>query len=169
MTLLETWELLSYVVTVVGLPAAIVAFVLEQRKERQNEEEEIFQRPLGRIPEFLKLVLDNATCTCSRREGARITLTEEQAERPAGHLRHPHLAVRTRLPARLREAHAQAHPGACGGRGRTTSRVGAPRRFPGCPALPLEGEMRSSHTTSASSSGRNRARLIGATGRQFGA
>jgi len=30
---LQTWELLSYVVTVVGLPLAIVVFLLEQRKE----------------------------------------------------------------------------------------------------------------------------------------
>jgi hypothetical protein len=35
---LETWELLSYVVTVVGLPLAIALFVFEQRKERNNEE-----------------------------------------------------------------------------------------------------------------------------------
>ena len=31
---LETWELLSYVVTVVGLPLAIFVFLFEQRKER---------------------------------------------------------------------------------------------------------------------------------------
>lgn len=37
---LETWELMSYVVTVVGLPLAISVFVFEQRKERDNEDEE---------------------------------------------------------------------------------------------------------------------------------
>ena len=31
---LETWELLSYIVTVVGLPMAIGVFLFEQRKER---------------------------------------------------------------------------------------------------------------------------------------
>lgn len=36
---LETWELLSYVVTVIGLPLAIGIFLYEQRKERENEEE----------------------------------------------------------------------------------------------------------------------------------
>lgn len=36
---LETWELLSYVVTVIGLPLAIAVFLFEQRKERENEEE----------------------------------------------------------------------------------------------------------------------------------
>jgi hypothetical protein len=74
-------ELLSYVVTVVGLPLAIVTFVWQQRKERQNEEEEIFQRLSDEYREFLKLVLDNADLHLLRREGARRELTEEQKER----------------------------------------------------------------------------------------
>jgi hypothetical protein len=39
---LERWELSSYVVTVVGLPLAIGAYLYEQRKERANEEMVIF-------------------------------------------------------------------------------------------------------------------------------
>ena len=81
MSLLETMEMLSYFVTVVGLPLAILTFVLEQRKERQNEEEEIFQRLSDEYREFLKLVLDNADLHLLRREGARSELTEEQKER----------------------------------------------------------------------------------------
>lgn len=81
MTFLETMELLSYVVTVVGLPLAILTFVWQQRKERQNEEEEIFQRLSDEYREFLKLVLDNADLHLLRREGARAELTEEQKER----------------------------------------------------------------------------------------
>jgi hypothetical protein len=38
---LPTWELLSYIVTVVALPFAIGVFLFEQRKERENEEEAI--------------------------------------------------------------------------------------------------------------------------------
>mgnify|MGYP003341574711 FL=1 len=38
----ETWEILSYMVTVIGLPFAIAVFIFEQRRERQSEEEEIF-------------------------------------------------------------------------------------------------------------------------------
>ena len=34
------WELLSYLVTVIGLPLAIFTFWKEQRKERENEDEE---------------------------------------------------------------------------------------------------------------------------------
>jgi hypothetical protein len=39
---LETWELLSYIVTVIGLPLAITVYFLDQRKERENEEEAIW-------------------------------------------------------------------------------------------------------------------------------
>ena len=69
MTLLETFEFLSYVVTVVGLPFAIAVFILEQRKERDNEEEEIYQRLSDEYREFLKLVLDNSDLHLLRREG----------------------------------------------------------------------------------------------------
>ncbi len=81
MTFLETWELASYIVTVVGLPLAILTFVWEQRKERQNEDEEIFQRLSDEYREFLKLVLDNADLHLLRRESSRVEFTEEQKER----------------------------------------------------------------------------------------
>ena len=81
MTFLEQMELLSYVVTVIGVPLAILTFVWEQRKERKNEEEEIFQRLSDEYREFLKLVLDNADLHLLRLEGARVELTEEQKER----------------------------------------------------------------------------------------
>ena len=81
MTLLETMELLSYVVTVIGLPLAILTFVWEQRKERQNEDEEIFQRLSDEYREFLKLVLDNADLHLLRRESSLVEFTEEQKER----------------------------------------------------------------------------------------
>ena len=77
----ETWELLSYVVTVVGLPLAIFVFIFEQRKERDNEEEEIYQRLSDEYREFLKLVLDNSDLQLLRREGGPTTLTAEQSER----------------------------------------------------------------------------------------
>lgn len=77
----ETWELLSYVVTVVGLPFAIAVFIYEQRRERKNEEEEIFQRLSDEYREFLKLVLDNADLQLLRREGGPPLLTPEQTER----------------------------------------------------------------------------------------
>jgi len=81
MSLHEILEMLSYLVTIVGLPLALLTFVLEQRKERQNEEEEIFQRLSDEYREFLKLVLDNADLHLLRREGNRTEMTEEQQER----------------------------------------------------------------------------------------
>ncbi len=81
MTLLELFEFLSYVVTVVGLPFAIIVFLLEQRKERMNEQEEIFQRLSDEYREFLKLVLDNADLQLLRREAARNDFNDEQKER----------------------------------------------------------------------------------------
>lgn len=81
MDMRETWEMLSYVVTVIGLPLAIMVFIYEQRKERDNEEEEIFQRLSDEYREFLKLVLDNSDLQLIRREGGPAVLTPEQKER----------------------------------------------------------------------------------------
>src|SRR5688572_16026945 len=50
---------MSYVVTVVGLPAAIFVFLFEQRKERENEEEEVYQLLSDNYQDFLKVALDN--------------------------------------------------------------------------------------------------------------
>lgn len=77
----ETWEIMSYVVTIIGLPFAIVVFILEQRKERKNEDEEIFQRLSDEYREFLKLVLDNADLQLLRRYTSPRKLTAEQSER----------------------------------------------------------------------------------------
>jgi len=57
---LEQWEMASYVVTVVGLPFAIAVFVMEQQKERQNEDEELYQRLADEYAEVSKILLDNA-------------------------------------------------------------------------------------------------------------
>lgn len=59
MTTLETFELLSYVVTVVGLPLAISVFVFEQRKERNNEEEEVYQLLSDNYQQFLRVALEH--------------------------------------------------------------------------------------------------------------
>jgi hypothetical protein len=56
---IETWELLSYIVTVVGLPLAIGVFIYEQRQERANEEEEVYELLANSYQDFLKLALEN--------------------------------------------------------------------------------------------------------------
>ncbi len=77
---LETWELLSYVVTVVGLPLAISVFLYQQRRERENEEEEVYQLLSDNYQEFLKVALDNPDLRLFSTERAP-KLTEEQRER----------------------------------------------------------------------------------------
>ena len=81
---LETWELLSYVVTVVGLPLAIGVFLFEQRKERDNEEEEVYQLLSDNYQDFLRVALDNADLRLFSGASAQphsAQWTEQQAER----------------------------------------------------------------------------------------
>ncbi len=77
---LETWELLSYMVTVIGLPLAISVFVFEQRKERDNEEEEVYQLLSDNYQEFLKIALENPDLRLFATEETP-ALTPEQHER----------------------------------------------------------------------------------------
>jgi len=56
----DTWELLSFIVTVFGLPMAIGVFIFEQRKERDNEEENVYQLLSDNYQDFLKIALDNS-------------------------------------------------------------------------------------------------------------
>jgi len=78
---LEQWELLSYVVTVVGFPFAIIVYILDQRRERQNEEEEVYQRLSDEYAEFSKLLLENADLQLMSSHLHAQELTPEQKER----------------------------------------------------------------------------------------
>ncbi len=55
----DFWELASYVVTALGLPFAIVAFLYERHKARDNDEEEAYQILSDAYNDFLKVVLAN--------------------------------------------------------------------------------------------------------------
>jgi hypothetical protein len=77
---LETWELVSYVVTVIGFPAAIIAFLYEKRKERANEEDEVHQLLSDNYQEFLKTALENPDLRLFSTVGTP-ALTDEQRER----------------------------------------------------------------------------------------
>jgi hypothetical protein len=76
----EIWELLSYVVTVIGLPLAIAVFVFEQRKERENEDEAVYQLLSDNYQDFLKVALENPDLRLFSGD-AQLTLNEEQKER----------------------------------------------------------------------------------------
>ncbi len=78
---LEVWEFASYVVTVVGLPLAIAAYVYEQRRERANEEEEVYQLLSDNYQDFLKVVLENSDLKLFSPSPRDVYLNEEQRER----------------------------------------------------------------------------------------
>ena len=77
---LEWLEALSYLVTIVGLPFAIGVYLFEQREERQNEEESIYQNLSDEYADFLRLVLEHADLQL-RSKPRTETLTAEQEER----------------------------------------------------------------------------------------
>jgi len=77
------WETASYVVTVIGLPLAIVIFFFEQRRERHNEEDEVYQLLSNAYNDFLRVVIDNPDLRL-RSQAATPDLTAEQQERMLG-------------------------------------------------------------------------------------
>jgi len=74
-------EALSYIVTIFGLPLAILVFMYEQRRERRNEDEELHQRLSDEYTNFLKLVLTNPDLQLLRKGTPDQPLTDEQKER----------------------------------------------------------------------------------------
>ncbi len=77
---LESWEMWSYIVTVIGLPLAIIVFLYEQRKERNNEEDAVYQLLSDNYQDFLKVTLDNPDLRLFSTEKTP-QLSEEQRER----------------------------------------------------------------------------------------
>ena len=78
--ILQWLEALSYLVTIIGLPLAIVVFVLDRRRDRQTDEEEIFLRLSDEYADFMRLVIDNADLRL-RSATPPANLSEEQRER----------------------------------------------------------------------------------------
>lgn len=54
------WETASYVVTVIGLPTAIVFYAMDRWKQREQEDEETYLHLSDEYVKFLKLALENA-------------------------------------------------------------------------------------------------------------
>lgn len=76
----EFFELASYAVTVIGLPFAIWVFLLQQRAERENEEEEAYLLLADAYNDFLKTVLAHSDLQL-RTNTALPDPTPEQRER----------------------------------------------------------------------------------------
>lgn len=55
----ELWQLLANIAIAFGLPMAIFVFLFEQRKQRDNEESEVYQSLSDNYQKFLKTALQN--------------------------------------------------------------------------------------------------------------
>jgi hypothetical protein len=73
-------ELASFLVTIVGLPFAITVFLIEERRERENEEEAAYLLLSDAYNRFLQVVLDNADLQLRTKRGLP-AMDEEQRER----------------------------------------------------------------------------------------
>ena len=80
MSFMQILEMLSMLVTIIGLPLAIFIFVYEQRKARINEEEEIYQMLADGYTNFLTLSLDQSDLYLQSHAATK-GLTDEQRDR----------------------------------------------------------------------------------------
>jgi hypothetical protein len=76
---MEQLELWSYVATIVGFPWLILTFWYERKKERINDQEELFLNLSREYDEFLRLVLANSDLQLMSKSSQ--TLDGEKAER----------------------------------------------------------------------------------------
>jgi hypothetical protein len=77
----QAWEVASYIVTVVGFPCAIAMFALENYKERQIEEEELYQKLAEEYAKFANQLIRNADLQLMTGNIPYGSLTPEQRER----------------------------------------------------------------------------------------
>lgn len=57
--LLNWMELLSYFATVIGIPLALATFIIQERKERQVEQQEIYDQLMAHYSEILQKLFDH--------------------------------------------------------------------------------------------------------------
>jgi len=81
MTIMEILEGLSYVVTIIGLPFGIWVFIQEQRKERINDDEELYLQLSDEYSKFLRLVLTNADLHLMTQASPSAPFNADQIER----------------------------------------------------------------------------------------
>lgn len=74
------WAMLADVVTVVGLPFAVIVFLLQQKKQRENEEESVYELLSEHYQDFLKVGLENSDLQLFS-ERPTEGLSEEQQQR----------------------------------------------------------------------------------------
>ncbi len=78
---MEVLEVLSYLVTILGFPAAIGVFIFEQRKQRAAGISQLHRQLSEEYDNFLRLALANADLLLFRNSVDAEAFTEEQRER----------------------------------------------------------------------------------------
>ena len=78
---LQAWELASYVVTCIGLPYAIIMLMYDNWKERQQEDEELYQKLAEEYAKFNNLLIKNADLQLVTGHIPDEKLSAEQKER----------------------------------------------------------------------------------------
>jgi hypothetical protein len=58
-TLLQYFEFLSYVATIAGIPTALWVFMHEEKKERQSEQEEIYDKLMDHYDDILARLFEH--------------------------------------------------------------------------------------------------------------
>ncbi|MCW5550575.1 MAG: hypothetical protein KIS67_00275 [Verrucomicrobiae bacterium] len=61
----DTLEALSYFATIIGIPVAIVVFLLEKKKDRLQHERETYIEANGRYIDYLTMCLEHPELDCS--------------------------------------------------------------------------------------------------------
>lgn len=74
-------EAMSYVVTILGFPAAIFVIVREERLRRENERSELHRNLSQEYDTFLRMVMDNSDLLLMSRSSLPEPVSEEQRER----------------------------------------------------------------------------------------
>jgi hypothetical protein len=77
----KAWEMASYVAIVLGLPYAILLFMYESYRERQIENEEIYQKLAEEYAKFANLLIQNADLRLMTGSIPESLLSPEQKER----------------------------------------------------------------------------------------
>ena len=127
---IEIVEFSFYLVETFALPFAILVFVIERRKERFVDEEEIYQRLSDEYTNFLKLVLDNSDLQLLRKSAPLGAAERRTNGAEAGAVRDSGLDFRTCLYPGLRRAHEQADAPPLVVLGRLHARMVSSGRFP---------------------------------------
>lgn len=74
-------EAMSYVVTILGFPAAIFVILREERLRRKNEMSELHRNLSEEYDNFLRMVMDNADLLLLSRSSLPEPVADEQRER----------------------------------------------------------------------------------------